>query len=202
MNKLGKEQMKRLFLTIFCLMVVLNSNAQMDSLKTALIIVDIQEFYFPGGKMELVEPEKASLNAAEILNYFREKEMPVIHVCHNFEPGGNIHKNVKPLDGERVISKDFPNSFRETDLLNYLKELNVQQLVIIGMQTHMCLEATTRAAADFGFKCIVIEDACATRDLKYKDKTTKAEDVHFSTLSTLKGSYAQVLSTEEFLTAF
>jgi len=202
MNKFKKAQMKRLILIIFCIVAVLKSYAQMDSLKTALILVDIQEFYFPGGKMELVEPENASLNAREILHFFREKGMPVFHVRHNFEPGGNIHENVKPIEGEKVISKDYPNSFRETELLAYLKQLEIEQLVIIGLQTHMCLEATTRAAADFGFKCIVIENACATRDLKYKDKIIIAEDVHFSTLSTLKGSYAEVLSLEEFLNRF
>jgi len=68
------------------------------------------------------------------------------------------------------------------------------------MQTHMCVEAATRAAYDLGFKCILIEDACATRDLKFKEKIVKAEDVHFSTLSALNRTYAVVITTEEFLT--
>jgi len=147
----------------------------------------------------LVEPEKASLNAQKVLELFREKDLPVIHVRHNFEPGGDIHEYVKPLENEIVISKNYANSFRETELLNHLQELEIKQVVVIGMQTHMCLEATTRAAADFGYKCIVVEDACATKDLKYRDKIIKAEDVHYSTLNTLSGSYAKVMNLEKFI---
>ena len=66
------------------------------------------------------------------------------------------------------------------------------------MQTHMCVEALTRAAADYGYKCTIIQDACATRTLKFNDKTVCAEDVHFSTLAALK-SYAEIIDTESFL---
>lgn len=190
--------MNKLIITIVLSVIFGVATAQIDSIKTALIIVDIQDFYFPGGKSELVKPDEASLKAKTVLEYFREKEYPVIHVRHNFEPGGDIHENVKPIEGEKVISKNYANSFRETDLLAYLQQKEIEEVVLIGMQTHMCLEATTRAAADFGYKCIVIEDACATRDLKYGDKGIKAEDVHYSTLSTLSGSYAKVMTLEEF----
>jgi len=70
--------------------------------------------------------------------------------------------------------------------------------VLCGMQTHMCLEAATRAAADLGFECIVIGDACATKDLKFGDKVIKAEDVHYSTLATFR-PYAKVMDTAEYL---
>lgn len=193
--------MKKTIIVFFFLLPFL-SFSQLDSLKTALIIVDIQDFYFPGGKAELVEPEKASLKAKELLQFFREKQLPIIHVRHNFEPGGDIHEDVEPIEEEIVISKDYANSFRETDLLKHLQELNIEQVVVIGMQTHMCMEATTRAAADFGFKCIVVEDACATRDLKYNDQIIKAIDVHNSTLSTLKGSYATIFTLEDFKSNF
>jgi nicotinamidase-related amidase len=105
---------------------------------------------------------------------------------------------VKPLVTEKVISKDGVNCFLKTDLLDYLKNNKTDTLVICGMQTHMCVEAATRAASDFGFKCILIHDACATKDLKFGERTIKAEDVHYSTLSTLK-SYALVKSTNEYL---
>jgi len=69
------------------------------------------------------------------------------------------------------------------------------------MQTHMCLEAATRAAADLGFECVVIGDACATRDLEFGDHTVAAADVHASTLATLDRTYAKVVDTETFLGA-
>lgn len=166
--------------------------------KSALLIIDIQDFYFPGGKSELVEPEKAATNASFLLDHFRKKNLPVIYVCHNYEPGGKINDLVAPLPTEIIFRKNDVNCFKDTGLLGYLKKNGIDSLVICGMQTHMCVEAATRAASDLGFTCTLIHDACATKDLKFGDKVIKSEDVHYATLSTLK-SYATVISTEEFL---
>jgi nicotinamidase-related amidase len=166
--------------------------------KTALLLIDIQDFYFPGGRSALVEPAKAANNAAKLLDYFRKEKMLVIHVRHNAEPGGNINDIVRPLPQEKIFSKSAVNCFVGTDLLDFLKTNKTDTLVICGMQTHMCVEAATRAASDMGFKCILIHDACATKDLTFGDKLVKAEDVHNATLATLK-SYAKVESTLEFL---
>jgi nicotinamidase-related amidase len=189
--------MRKAFLT--SLMVIFSVNYVFTQDKsTALLLIDIQNFYFPGGKAELVNPEKAAQNAAKLLSHFRIDGLTVIHVRHNAEPGGEINEMVKPLENEKVISKDEVNCFIGTDLKNYLISQKITTLVICGMQTHMCVEAAVRAASDMGFKCILIHDACATRDLKFGDKVIRAEDVHYSTLSTLK-SYATVESTSEFL---
>jgi nicotinamidase-related amidase len=107
---------------------------------------------------------------------------------------------VKPLPGEKIVSKDAVNCFVGTDLLDFLKSNRTDTLVICGMQTHMCVEAATRAASDYGFKCILIHDACATKDLIFNDRIIKSEDVHYSTLSTLK-NYSRVLSTKEYIGA-
>jgi len=173
--------------------------SDMQSKKTALLLIDIQDFYFPGGSLPLVNPEPASLNAQKILKKFREKKLMVIHVRHNAKSGAGIHANVKPLKSEKVISKDYANSFRDTDLLEYLNEHQVKRLVIVGMQTHMCVEAATRAASDLGFECILVHDACATRALKFKDKVIGAEEVHDSTLSALSRTYAKVMDTKTLL---
>jgi len=185
-------------LSVFVLIfqAVLPSFAQQS--KSALLLIDIQNFYFAGGRSELVEPVKAAENAAKLLTEFRKEGKLVVHVRHNSEPGGEIHKLVEPLPGEKIVSKSAVNCFVGTDLLDFLRSEKVDTLVICGMQTHMCVEAATRAAADFGFKCVLIRDACATKDVKYGDKVVKAEDVHYSTLGTMR-SYAKVESTEEFL---
>jgi nicotinamidase-related amidase len=166
---------------------------------TALLIVDIQDFYFPGGKMPLVEPEAAAANAGKILAAFRAEGKPVIHVRHDAEPGGSIHASVAPIEGEKVFTKSEVSCFNGTQLLAYLKEIGVERLVIAGMQTHMCLEAAVRAAHDLGFEVTVISDACATRDLTYGDRTVPAADVQASTLATLDRIYAKVVDTETFL---
>lgn len=182
-------------LTIFTL---LNISLLSQSGTKALLIIDIQDFYFPGGSSALVEPEKAAANAALLLDNFRKEKLPVIHVRHNSKTGGDINKLVKPLPSEKIFSKDEVNCFVGTDLSGYLKSLSTDTLVICGMQTHMCVEAATRAASDMGFTCILIHDACATKDLKFEDITIKASDVHYSTLNTLR-NYATILSTEAYL---
>jgi nicotinamidase-related amidase len=189
--------MKKIFLLI-CLSAISLMSLKAQDHKTALLLIDIQDFYFPGGKSALVEPEKAAANASKLLDHFRKEKMLIIHIRHNSEPGGKINDIVKPLPGEKIFSKNGVNCFVGTDLQPFLKADNIDTLVICGMQTHMCVEAATRAASDMGYKCILVHDACATKDLKFGDKVVKAEDVHYSTLSTLK-SYAKVKSTEEYL---
>mgnify|MGYP003813555837 FL=1 len=166
---------------------------------TALLIIDIQYFYFQDGAVPLVNPEKAALNAQRLLNYFRENKLPVIHIKHVAKSGADIHELVAPQEGEKVIAKQKANAFVGTDLLDHLKSNNIENLIICGMQTHMCVEAATRAASDYGFICTVVEDACTTRDLKFENTTVKAEDVHLSTLSTLKGTYAKILKTNDIV---
>ena len=150
--------------------------------------------------MALSEPEKAAQNAAKLLDYFRKNDALVVHIRHNHEPGGAIHKLVEPLQNEKVISKNEVNSFLGTDLDNYLKKNNIKNLILCGMQTHMCLEGATRAAHDLGYNCMVVHDACTTRDLSFDDITVKSRDVHYSTLNTLK-SFAKITTTDSYFSA-
>ena len=175
-----------------------------------LILVDLQNDYFPGGAMELVGIEEAAARAQMLLHAFRKAELPVIHVQHIatrpgatfFVPeteGAKIHRLVAPREGERVVVKNYPNSFRGTSLLELLKEEHADNLVICGAMSHMCIDATTRAAFDLGFSCVVAEDGCATRDLTFKGTTIKAADVHASFMAALSVPYATVSSTEEII---
>ena len=177
-----------------------------------LVLVDIQNDYFPSGKMELVEMERAAQNAANILKIFRQRQLPVFHIKHvSTRPGAtfflpgtigvNIHESVAPLDGEPIIEKQFPNSFRGTSLLDRLKAEGIARTIICGAMSHMCIDATTRAAFDFGFLCTVIEDGCATRDLPFKGEIIKADKVHAAFMSALSVPYANVLGTADFIKA-
>jgi nicotinamidase-related amidase len=170
-----------------------------DTIKTALLIVDIQNFYFPGDGPGLVNVHQAAIAAGKVLKVFRDRNLTVVHVRHQASKGFEIHSSVEPLSGEKVITKKEVNSFQGTDLLEYLKQNKITRLVVIGMQTHMCLEAAVRAGHDFGFQCIVVKDACATKDLKFDGKVIAADDVHNSTFATLTaGGYSKVISLEEF----
>ena len=178
-------------------------------MKTSLLLIDIQNDYFPGGKMELVRPLEAAKKAYELLQCFREHHQHHIHIQHVatkpdatfFLPdghGADIHDSVAHFVGEPLVIKHFPNSFRETNLLELLKAEKTERVVITGMMTYMCVDATARAAADYGFQVIVVEDACATRDLKYRDTTIPADQVHKAFLAALK-SYGQVMTAEQVI---
>lgn len=178
-------------------------------MKQCLILVDIQNDYFSGGKMEVVGMEKAAENSRTLLNKFRNEDAPLVHVKHIskhpgaifFLPkthGARIHETVKPEEGETVIEKYFPNSFRETDLISNLRDKGIEEVVICGAMSHMCIDATTRAAFDFGFRCVVIDDACATRDLTHNGEIIKAASVHAAFMAALAVPYAKVISTNEY----
>ena len=192
----------RLQILSFLMLLLSGMPFDIQGQKTALVIIDVQEFYFPGGRMQLEKPELAGMNAGLLLDLFRAKEFPVYHVRHNFEPGGNIHPYVKPLPEESVFSKDQVNVFADTDLLKVLKKDSIERLVICGMQTHMCVEAAVRAAHDLGFTVMLASDACATRALQFEEHIIPAANVHYSTLNTLQGSYARVASTEAIIREF
>ncbi len=175
-----------------------------------LILIDIQNDYFPGGKMELVGIEAAADKAARLLAEFRAAGLPVVHVRHVaarpgatfFLPdtaGAEIHAKLAPQAREPVVTKHFPNSFRETDLLKILKAAAIDSLVVCGAMSHMCIDATVRAAADLGFACTVAADACATRDLTFGERTVKAADVHAAFMAALSAAYAGVAATDEII---
>ncbi|HWI39209.1 MAG TPA: cysteine hydrolase family protein [Burkholderiales bacterium] len=174
----------------------------------ALVIIDIQNDYFPGGAMELEGADAAAANAAKALARARQEGVPVFHVRHLstrpgatfFIPGtqgAEIHAAVRPLGGERVIEKNFPNSFRSTDLERALKDAGIKELVVAGMMTHMCVDASVRHAADHGYKITLLADACATRAQSFGGETVPARQVHAAFLAALNGFYAKVVPTHE-----
>lgn len=188
---------------VFCMIFLLFPGRSMsqdkikiknDTMPAALLIIDEQDFYFPG-KLPLKNPEAAAQKTAEVLKLFRDQRIPVIHVKH--KGGGEIYELVKPIAGEKVITKTEANSFNGTDLEQYLKFLGTRRLVICGMQTQMCVEAATRTAYDEGFEVLLVQDACATRDLKWGDRVVSAEDVQASTLASMNRIYARVISANE-----
>jgi nicotinamidase-related amidase len=179
-------------------------------MKSALVIIDIQNDYFKGGACELVNPEQAAEQAKKVLNTFRQKSLPVFHVRHiNNYPGATfhlsdtkgseIHSLVAPLPNEKVIIKYAPSSFLHTELSKELLEQEIDHLVICGMMSHMCIDTTVRAAQDYGFKVTLIEDACTTKDLYWNGTIISAETVHNTIMASVNGVFAQVVKAEEFL---
>ena len=176
----------------------------------ALLIIDIQNDYFPGGAMELVCSPEAGRKAGQLLAAFRARQLPVIHIQHiSTRPGGTflrpgtpgaeIHPCVAPAGSEPVFCKHYPNSFRDTGLLAWLQEHKVTRLVIAGMMTHMCVDTTVRAAFDIGLACTLAHDACATRDLAFGRQTATAEQVQTAYVVALGALFARALAVEEIV---
>jgi len=170
----------------------------------ALILVDFQNDYFPGGRNPLVGAEAAVTVAKKVLDKAREKHEPIIHVQHTSlrpnatfllpdTPGAQIQPLVAPLPDEIVVQKHHPNSFRETALLDELRSREVSRLYFCGMMTHMCIDTTVRAASDLGFQCIVVGDATATKDLTYGSITVPAVHAQAAFLAALSGLFAKVI---------
>jgi nicotinamidase-related amidase len=174
----------------------------------ALVIVDIQKDYFPGGAHPLEAPEAAAAAARRVLEAFRATGDPVVHVRHVWDEeeatfmrpeteGVDIHPDVAPAEGELVITKEHPNSFRETGLEAELRARDVDSLVVCGMMTSMCVDATVRAAVDLGFDTTVVHDACATCDLQFDGRSVPAAGVQSAFLAALGDGYAAVVSSDE-----
>jgi len=177
---------------------------------TAIIVVDIQNDYFPGGKWLLDNVEAAADNAARIIGAARAADELVIHIRHEtpspdapfFVPGSEgamLHHKVAALPHEAVILKHFMNPFRQTRLLETLRAKNIEHVTVVGNMSHMCIDAVTRACDDFGFDTTVIHDACATHDLEFNGVTVPAAQVHAAFMAALRFGYATVVSTEEYL---
>ena len=178
-------------------------------MKKALLIIDVQNDYFPNGNCELVKPEEALNTIKKILGDFRKRDLPIFYIQHFstaqatfFVPktdGVEIHKDIKPLDGETVIIKHYPNSFYETELQDELMKNDITDLVVCGMMTHMCDDTTVRAAKDYGYKITLISDGCATKDLEWNGIKIPASTVQSVYMASLNQKFATVTTSMEFL---
>ena len=176
------------------------TNEIVDTSGIALLIIDIQNDYFEGGSHTLYEPIEALKNAEEILSVFRQNNaFTVIHVQHNSGIGSGfmeegtwgaqIHDNLTPLTNEVVITKRKISSFEDTNLEEVLRERNIYRLVIIGMQTNVCVEATVKDGKALGFQIFVLDDACAAL----------SSDIHNDAIERMRGDYAFIVNTSEYL---
>ncbi len=178
--------------------------------KRALVLIDVQNDYFPGGKWPLTGIESATDNAAKLLATARAAGDLVVHVRHEFPTaeapffapgteGSKIHPKVRSLASEPVVLKHHVNSFRETDLKDILDRHGVEEVVICGAMSHMCVDAGARAASDLGYRCVVVHDACATRDQEFGGVVVPAAQVHAAFMAALRFGYAKLVTTEEYL---
>jgi nicotinamidase-related amidase len=177
--------------------------------KRAIIVVDLQNDYLATGKFPLVGIDMALENAARVVDAARRSGDLIVNVRHESPDGApffvsgtegaEIISEMAPRDGEAVITKRYPNSFRETGLADLLSSAGIDEVTVVGAMSHMCIDATARAASDLGYKTTIVEDACATRDLEFQNEAVPAAKVHAAYMSALAFGYGQVLSTSDYL---
>lgn len=177
--------------------------------KRAIVVIDLQNEYWPGGNLPLEGIDAAAANAARVIAHGREAGDLIVNVRHEmpgapvFVPGSDgveINEAVTPGEGEPVITKNFPNAFRETGLKALLDEKGIEEVVAVGAMSHMCVDATVRAANDLGYKTVTIHDACATRELDFDGTTVPADKVHAALMAALAFFYGEVIPTDTFVT--
>lgn len=180
--------------------------------KLGVIVIDLQNEYLPTGKLPLSGIEAAADNAAKVIADARAKDIPVFHIRHELEgdeapvfvPGTHgveIQPAVAPVGDEPVIVKNHINSFRETDLKHQLDKHRIEEVVIVGAMSHMCVDACVRAAVDMGYPTTVLHDACATLDLKFDGVSVPAAHVHAAMMAAFEFGYGTVKSTQAYLAA-
>ena len=172
-------------------------------MQEALLIIDVQNDYFPGGACELYKVYEAEDKIKTLIKESRRLLRPIIYIQHINPPdetfflkdtyGCEISERIKPLPEDKVIVKYYPNSFLETELDSYLKEKGIKKLIVCGMMTHMCVDTTVRAAMDYGYEVDLVADACATMDLEIAGEIIPAQTVQKTFLASLKGVFANVI---------
>ncbi|MEM8564226.1 MAG: cysteine hydrolase family protein [Pseudomonadota bacterium] len=178
--------------------------------QTALVLIDIQNDYFDGGRKPLEGMRAAAANATRLLEHFRQHSLPVIHIRHIarsseapfFRPdtlGSEIHRTVQPRENEAVFEKTRPNAFVGTPLEKALLDAEVDHVTLCGAMSQMCVDATARAAADIGFGVTVVEDSCAAAAVTFGAVSVPSTQVHAAIMAPLAASYGIVMSTDECL---
>lgn len=125
--------------------------------KSALLVVDVQT-----GMINESTYQKDRFVAAlqRLLGTARERGVPVIYIRHCDSAGGEleagsdswqIFEAIAPRDGEKIFDKRFNSAFRQTGLREYLNEAGIESLVLAGMMTEYCLDATCKVAFEYGY---------------------------------------------------
>lgn len=173
----------------------------------AVVVVDLQKDYLGSGRFPLVGIDAAVSKAVQVVEAARRNGDVVIHVRHESPAeapffsigteGAEIIPAIAPAEGETVITKNYPNAFRETNLARVLNASAVKEIVLVGAMSHMCIDATARASADLGYRTTVVDDACATRDVEFKGEVVPAAKVHAAYMAALAFAYGQVVTAAE-----
>jgi nicotinamidase-related amidase len=169
-------------------------------MNTALVVVDIQR-----ALVDALAPERRRefLTVIErILTRARAANMPVVYIRHNDDelvwgtPGWDIAAEIGPQPGEAIVEKRFRDAFRQTYLADVLAELGADVLIVCGMQTEYCVDATIREAERRGYRVTLVEDGHAT----FPDVGLSEEQIRALINRVARDTVASIRSADEIFT--
>jgi nicotinamidase-related amidase len=181
--------------------------AEANLSNASLLIIDAQNEYL-SGPLALSGMEAATANIALLLEAARKAKRPVVHVRHlgtvggMFDPQGPRGEFIAGLEStgdEVVIEKRMPNAFNNTGLKEALEKLGHLDLIVCGFMSHSSVSTTVRAAKDYGFRCTLVEDACATRDLPTANGVISAADVQRTEMAIMNDNFATLAQTKNLI---
>ena len=173
----------------------------------SLLIIDAQNEYL-NGPLALSGMDAATANIALLLEAARKAKRPVIHIRHlgtvggMFDPQGErgaFIKGLEPQGDELIIEKRMPNAFNDTGLQKALENLGSLDVIVCGFMSHSSVSTTVRAAKDYGLRCTLVEDACATRDLPTPDGIISAEQVQKAEMAIMNDNFATLTLTKNLI---
>ncbi len=179
-------------------------------MQPALLVIDAQQEYFaPHGRWVLPDGEKALAQIHRLIGAAREAAAPVFFITHEslgeappvFRRGSvgvQLHPSLHPVEGERIVNKHYPNAFAQTPLEAYLREADVDTIIVSGYMTQMCCDTTTRAARERNLDVLFASDATAARALALDGEPVPHDRIHQTTLAIMT-QFASVLSTDAII---
>ncbi|WP_374440303.1 cysteine hydrolase family protein [Pseudomonas panipatensis] len=176
--------------------------------QSTLLIIDAQEEY-RSGVLALPELDAAVAQIRMLLDAARNLGQPIVHVRHlgvhgglldPQGPRGQFLPELAPLPGEVVVEKRMPNAFAGTELHDRLQACGRLDIIVCGFMTHSSVSTTVRAAKDYGYRCTLVDAACATRDIPTPEGgVLSARDLHRVEIAALGDNFAAVVSQAQAL---
>lgn len=177
---------------------------------SALVCVDVQNDYFPGGRHPLADAVSAGKKITALLGVFRQRRLPIIHIRQispantipylvEHTPGSEIHECAQPRPGEMLLHKRFPNSFRGTGLKALLNGMGIERIYLLGFMSQVCIDATARQALDNLFRVSLIPDACAAGSVTFNSQTIEADWVHAGMMGALGSIGCELIDSQNLL---
>jgi len=178
-------------------------------MKRALLTIDVQNEYFTG-RLPVTYPENSLANILKTMETAQQHDVPIIVIQHTAKapdspvfrkgsPEWELHQDIASRKFDILIEKNLPGSFTGTDLEKWLRERDIDTVVISGYMTQMCCDTTARQAFHLGFNVEFLSDATGTLGFSNDAGSITAEELHRAILVTQQMRFSKVMKTNDWI---